>query len=144
MARREFFDLRGNRRAVDRDYCILVGRGDMKPEKQSDEDSTYINNWPPLDSPHDDAVNIVKNLKIIQSTFDQLGITWGYCTNNYYDWPEIIGSYRENGWLNSENYLGFDFDIIDHVSDTDIHPGPKSHKLFGERLFDWIVARYPT
>ena len=142
MTRREFFKYNGRRLRIDASTAEAVNSGMITPADPSS--MKYYKIWPLLDSQFDDVVNAIKNFKIIESALVGREIRWGYCFNNYYDWVEQGHGFRDRGWFNQTNYLGFDFDIIDNVSKTDVHPGLESHQMHGERLFDWVVNQYGT
>ena len=140
MIRRELFKYNGRRLRVDVSTAEAVNTGRVTPADPTS--LKYYKLWPSLDSQFDDVVNAIKNFKIIEHVMDQSEIPWGYCFNNYYDWVEQSRGFRDRGWFNQANYLGFDFDIIDNVSDTDVHPGLRSHKKYGENLFKWALDNY--
>ena len=140
MIRRELFKYNGRRLRIDASTSEAVNTGLVTPADPTS--MKYYKIWPSLDSQFDDVINAIKNFKIIERVLDRSEIPWCYCFNNYFDWVEQTHGFRDRGWINQTNYLGFDFDIIDQVSDTDVHPGLESHHKYGERLFKWVVDHY--
>jgi len=79
---------------------------------------------------------------LVSAFLNSSDYAWGYTTVDWFETPDRVAELMKFGWFDIQRYLGFNFDSIDVVSETDAHPGIKSHELFADRLFEWIVSRH--
>ena len=139
VTRRELFKKNGRRIRLDMSTVISVGMGLVNPIEES---RYYYNLWPAIDSHFDDTVNVIKNFKVIEWALNSRNVIWGYAVVGYSEVQEAVETCRDSNWMSGEKYMGFDFDVLDQVSETDVHPGLESHKSYGERIANWLIDNH--
>ena len=73
---------------------------------------------------------------------NEKNVIWGYSTNDWPPAPNRIAEFIKYGFFDSSRYLGYVFEKVDQISDTDGHPAEKSHELYATRICDWLLSRH--
>ncbi len=139
MDRREYFLPTGE--------CVNFSLGTIGAIERGDrlttpEIETAFQAWSGLTSYHDDAALAIRSFKLMQTMLNARGIIWCFTTTPWEDTVSRVEELVKFDWFSIQNYLGAPFDHVDHVSETDIHPGPVSHELFAQRVVDWLTNRH--
>jgi hypothetical protein len=143
MDRREYFRVDGQKVLYLVDAAYVVARGERLSDHNIDDSNAEpIRHLGALSSPYDDAVNFLKDYKLLELSLNQLGIPWGFSMIGIDYVRAPIEEWMAAGWLSRDHYLGTPFLPVDKVSASDGHPGLESHRRFGQQVFDWMQDRY--
>ena len=91
------------------------------------------------ESDFEKVAHMLRHLRDIQWLFAATDTPWVFTSAMMPPAREPIELIRKAGLLPEEHYLGQTFDAVDRVSETNGHPGSKSHEEFSELVFKWIV-----
>lgn len=95
-----------------------------------------------LTNPHDDAVNLLKNMKLVEASLTLRGIPWGFGVVPRQQMIRTLEQLFELGWIERSFYIGHPYEVVDTVSRDDSHPGTESRRLYARQVFDWAMSRH--
>lgn len=119
-----------------------IGAIEQKVRLTTPEIKSAFENWSKLTSHHDDAALAIRCFKLIKFMLEARNIVWCFTTTPWEDTVARVEELVKFDWFDNRNYLGFPFDHIDQVSETDLHPGPESHRSFAAKVTEWLVDRH--
>ena len=105
-------------------------------------DKEMIRHMNGLASPFEDAMNLLKNYKLMELMLNARNIPWGFSLVPHPDLKEMFSYFLDLGWMDSGHYLGHAWEPVDAMSAQDSHPGPKSRLLFGHEVFKWFASSH--
>ena len=141
MDRHEYYLPSGECLNLSLGAVAAIERGERRA---SPEVENVYRSWSGIASPHEDMAQAIRFFNLVATLLEAEKCLWGYTTVDWLDTPKKVQELIKFGWFDARRYLGFNFDSIDVVSDSDAHPGAKSHRLFADRLFDWIIQKYES
>ena len=139
MDRREFFTEEIKCLDLGVSTLVAIDKGVINPPPLIGE---LYGHYKGLRSQWDDAAKAIMNYKLIELLLNEKNVIWGYSTNDWPPAPNRIAEFIKYGFFDSSRYLGYVFEKVDQISDTDGHPADKSHELYASRICDWLLSRH--
>lgn len=142
LDRREFFRNDGRKLKYQIEWMLEEKHNGSHWQQLGAVDRNLVKHLNELVSPYDDAVNFLKNFKLMELLLDSRKVMWAFSTVPVPSTVDTLKELMSMGWISSEHYLGGSFEIFDFLSEADHHPGKESHRTHGIRLANHILERY--
>ncbi|MDP6426388.1 MAG: SGNH/GDSL hydrolase family protein [Rhodospirillales bacterium] len=139
MDRREYFTIDSEIVDIGVGMIAQTNRGNFAATPIQKE---IFKRWEGLISPCDDAAKAILNYKLIELLLNQNNTIWGYSSVDWEPSSTRVEEFIKFGLFDLQYYLGTKFEKLADLSETDGHPDAASHRLHGERIFEWLINRY--
>lgn len=142
MDRQEYFTLDGRLIRYQLDWVMAERQRHPNWKALAMVEKEAIGQLNRLSNPCDDTVNFIKDYKLIELSLETRGILWGFSSVTAPRNVELFPKLLDSGWLNLSRYLGNFYEFYDYFEPQPRYPGPKSTRIFGEQIFEWLVANH--
>lgn len=144
LDRREFFRNDGRKIKYQIEWMLEEKHNGVEWQRLGAVDRNLVKHINELVSPYDDAVNFLKNFKLMELMLESKNIMWAFSTVPVPSTVDTLKELMDMGWISRDNYLGGSFEIFDFLSEADHHPGAGSHKAHGNRFADFILTKHSS